>query len=53
VKLAKLRVEAISLIPRIARFAEENKLGAGGIHALEDILAGKRPQVILDKMFAA
>ncbi len=53
VKLAKLRVEAISLIPRIARFADEHKLGTGGIHALEDLLAGKRPQVILDKMFAA
>jgi glycerol-3-phosphate dehydrogenase (NAD(P)+) len=51
--LAKLRVEAIGLIPRIARFAEENKVDAGSFRALCDILGGKRPQVVLEKMFAA
>ncbi|UQA62631.1 NAD(P)-binding domain-containing protein [Polyangium aurulentum] len=51
--LAKLRVEAIPLIPRIAQFAEENKVDAGSFRALCDILGGKRPPVVLEKMFAA
>jgi len=51
--LAKLRVEAIPLIPRIAQFAEENRVDAGSFRALCDILGGKRPPVVLEKMFAA
>jgi len=50
---AKLRVEAIPLIPRILRFAEERKVQANTFRALSNILEGGRPQAVLDLMFSA
>ncbi|HVK69746.1 MAG TPA: NAD(P)-binding domain-containing protein [Polyangium sp.] len=52
IAMAKLRVEAIPLIPRIVRFAEERRVDANTFRALSDILAGGRPQAMLDRMFA-
>jgi glycerol-3-phosphate dehydrogenase (NAD(P)+) len=51
--LARLRVEAIPLVPRIVRFAEERKVDAGTFRALSEILKGARPDVLIEKMFAA
>lgn len=53
IEMAKLRVEAIPLIPRILRFAEERRVTAGTFRALADILAGARPEVLIERMFAA
>jgi glycerol-3-phosphate dehydrogenase (NAD(P)+) len=50
---AKLRVEAITLIPRIARFAKEARVAAGSFDALEQILKGAKAADVIDKMFAA
>ncbi|MDC0741156.1 NAD(P)-binding domain-containing protein [Polyangium mundeleinium] len=52
ITMAKLRVEAIPLIPRIVRFAEERRVDANTFRALSEILAGGRPQAMLDRMFA-
>ena len=50
---AKLRVEAIGLIPRVARFARDGRVPAPTFDALEDILAGGKPPAIIERMFAA
>jgi glycerol-3-phosphate dehydrogenase (NAD(P)+) len=49
---AKLRVEAISLIPRVAHFAKEARLSAPTFEALVAILGGAGPAGIVEKMFA-
>ncbi|APR83328.1 Glycerol-3-phosphate dehydrogenase [NAD(P)+] [Minicystis rosea] len=49
---AKLRVEAITLIPRIVRFAREARVPAGGFDALEEILKGTHANAIIERMFA-
>jgi glycerol-3-phosphate dehydrogenase (NAD(P)+) len=49
---AKLRVEAIELIPRVARFAVEARVHAPTFDALADILAGVESAAIIEKMFA-
>jgi glycerol-3-phosphate dehydrogenase (NAD(P)+) len=51
--LAKLRVEAISLIPRVARFAEERRVEAPAFRALCSIFEGAPPQAILERLFSA
>lgn len=53
IALAKLRVEAIPLIPRIVRFAEERRVPAGTFRALADIITGARPETLVERMFAA
>lgn len=50
---AKLRVEAIGLIPRVVAFAKERKVPCASFEALQGILEGHTTQVMLDKMFAA
>jgi glycerol-3-phosphate dehydrogenase (NAD(P)+) len=52
---AKLRVEAISLIPRIARFATEARIAAPTFDALLSILGGggpAGPAGLVETMFA-
>jgi glycerol-3-phosphate dehydrogenase (NAD(P)+) len=49
---AKLRVEAITLIPRIVRFAKEARIPAPTFDALEEILKGAKATTVLDRMFA-
>jgi len=49
---AKLRVEAITLIPRIVRFARESRVHAATFDALEEMLKGAKPATIIDRMFA-
>ncbi len=49
---AKLRVEAIALIPRIAQFAREARVHAPTFDALVNILDGAGSAAILSKMFA-
>lgn len=48
---ARLRVEAIALIPRIVRFAKEARLPVSVFDALEQILKGVKAPDILEKMF--
>jgi glycerol-3-phosphate dehydrogenase (NAD(P)+) len=49
---AKLRVEAITLIPRIAQFAKDSQKKASAFDALDDLLRGVKAPAILEKMFA-
>ena len=49
---AKLRVEAITLIPRLARFAREARVPAAGFDALEEILKGQSASSVIERMFA-
>src|SRR5262249_15129071 len=49
---ARLRVEALPLIPRLAAFARERKVPARTFQALEEIMAGVRADRILAKLFA-
>jgi glycerol-3-phosphate dehydrogenase (NAD(P)+) len=50
---AKLRVEAIALVPRIVAFAKERKVRVGVFEALEQILGGAAPASVVEQMFAA
>ncbi|WP_437742303.1 NAD(P)-binding domain-containing protein [Sorangium sp. So ce302] len=50
---ARLRVEAIPLIPRVVAFAKARKVDAGVFEALEATLKGGAPRAVLDRMFAA
>jgi glycerol-3-phosphate dehydrogenase (NAD(P)+) len=50
---AKLRVEAIPLIPRIVAFAKEQRVPATTFEALLDILKGAPPTAVIERMFAA
>ena len=50
---AKLRVEAIELIPRLSSFAKESKVPAVTFDALVDILKGQAPLGILERIFRA
>lgn len=50
---AKLRVEAIELIPRLSTFAKESKVPAVTFDALVDILKGQPPLGILERIFRA
>jgi glycerol-3-phosphate dehydrogenase (NAD(P)+) len=49
---ARLRVEAISLIPRIVRFAKESRVSAGTFDAIDEALRGATPAALIEKMFA-
>lgn len=49
---AKLRVEAIALIPRIVRFAKESRIPAPMFDALADTLTGVKAPAIVEKMFS-
>jgi len=50
---ARLRVEAIPLIPRIAAFAKERRVKALTFDALMDILNRVPPEAVMQKMYAA
>jgi glycerol-3-phosphate dehydrogenase (NAD(P)+) len=50
---ARLRVEALGLIPRIVAFAKLRGVSAGTFEALERVLQGGRADAILERMFAA
>ena len=50
---ARLRVEAIQLIPRIAEFAKARKVHAPTIDALQRVLAGRPAADVLGRLFAA
>jgi glycerol-3-phosphate dehydrogenase (NAD(P)+) len=50
---ARLRVEAIALIPRIVAFAKERRVPAATFDALAEILSGSSAARIVDLMFAA
>lgn len=50
---ARLRVEAIPLIPKIAAFAKEQRVPATTFEALLDILNGAAPEAVIDRMFSA
>jgi len=50
---AKLRVEAITLIPRIVAFAREHRVPAEVFGALSDVLQGAKAAPIIERMFAA
>jgi glycerol-3-phosphate dehydrogenase (NAD(P)+) len=49
---AKLRVEAIALIPRVVQFAREARVHAPTFDALASILEGAGASAIIEKMFA-
>ncbi len=49
---ARLRVEAIGLIPRVVHFAREARVHAATFDALEEILRGAAPATIIERMFA-
>ncbi|MFO0591963.1 MAG: NAD(P)-binding domain-containing protein [Polyangiaceae bacterium] len=49
---AKLRVEAISLIPRIVGFAKEHRVKAPTFDILAEILHGARPDALIPRLFA-
>jgi len=49
---ARLRVEAITLIPRIVAFAKERRVKAVGFDALLDILGGMQAVNVVEKLFA-
>jgi glycerol-3-phosphate dehydrogenase (NAD(P)+) len=50
---ARLRVEAIPLIPRIVAFARERRVDAVTFEALADVLNGVSSAAIIERMFAA
>jgi glycerol-3-phosphate dehydrogenase (NAD(P)+) len=50
---ARLRVEAVALVPRIVAFARDRKVAAPTFDALSRILSGGRPEDVLGKLFAA
>jgi glycerol-3-phosphate dehydrogenase (NAD(P)+) len=49
---AHLRVEAITLIPRIVAFAKEHRVKAHTFDILSQILAGARPDTLIPRLFA-
>jgi len=49
----QLRIEAVPLIPRVVRFAEERRVQANTFRALCDVLHGARPEMLLERLFAA
>lgn len=52
-KEAKLRVEAVELIPRLLAFARANQLSVPAFEGLTRMLGGERGEEILGKFFAA
>lgn len=48
---AHLRVEAITLIPRIVAFAKEHRVKAPTFDILSEILAGARPDALIPRLF--
>jgi glycerol-3-phosphate dehydrogenase (NAD(P)+) len=50
---ARLRVEAIELVPRIARFGQKNGVSCAIFGSLADVLAGaKSPEAVIRALFA-
>lgn len=49
---AKLRVEAIELLPRLIRFTKEKDVNAPGVDALVRLLQGAKPEMVLARLFA-
>jgi len=49
---AKLRVEAVDLIPRVSRFARSHKIQAPVFDALTEILGGLSPEAAMGRFFA-
>jgi glycerol-3-phosphate dehydrogenase (NAD(P)+) len=52
VAAAHLRVEAITLIPRIVAFAKEHRVKAHTFDILAEILQGARPDKLIPRLFA-
>jgi glycerol-3-phosphate dehydrogenase (NAD(P)+) len=52
-KRAQLRVEAVPLIPKIVKFAEDQRVQATTFRALCDVLHGARPEALLERVFSA
>lgn len=50
---AKLRIEAVALVPKILAFARENKVPCGAFEAIGAAFSGEKPTSILDRMFAS
>lgn len=50
---AQLRIEAVPLIPRIVRFADERRVQASTFRALGDVLLGVRAETLIERMFFA
>jgi glycerol-3-phosphate dehydrogenase (NAD(P)+) len=50
---ARLRVEAIPLVPRVLAFARDRRVPAPSFEALQQILDGQPPAEILSRLFAA
>ena len=48
---AKLRVEAITLIPRVVAFAKEHRIKAPTFDILAEILQGARPEKLIPRLF--
>ena len=49
---AHLRVEAITLIPRVVAFAKEHRVKAHVFDILAEILGGARPDALIPRLFA-
>jgi len=49
---AHLRVEAITVIPRIVGFAKQHRVKAPTFDILAEILAGARPEALIPRLFA-
>lgn len=50
---ARLRVEAVPLIPKIVAFAKEHRAPSATFEALVDVLHGAAPEVVVERMFSA
>ena len=50
---ARLRVEAIALIPRVVQFARDARVSAATFDALDQMLKGETGAALVQKMFAA
>ncbi|EYF06642.1 NAD(P)-binding domain-containing protein [Chondromyces apiculatus] len=50
---ARLRVEAIPLIPRVVQFARARGVQSSTFEALERVLQGDRPVALVERLFAA
>jgi glycerol-3-phosphate dehydrogenase (NAD(P)+) len=50
---ARLRVEAVALVPRLVAFAKARRVKAPTFEAIRDVLEGGRPEEVLGRLFAA
>ena len=50
---AKLRVEAVDLVPRVVQFAKERRVHAPAFTALAELLQGASPALVLEPLLSA